>query len=110
MLLLSRMLLARLPADVISFNAAISACQKRGKWETAVLLLFRMCSVRVAPDMTSFDAAICACEGSGNWQAASALILTVAEGRDQSPALRSLLRNSVYIEKVSTVSDSARAS
>ena len=75
-----------------------------------MLLLFRMCSVRVAPDMTSFDAAICACEGSGNWQAASALILTVAEGRDQSPALRSLLRNSVYIEKVSTVSDSARAS
>ena len=105
------MLLARLPADVISFNAAISACQKRGKWETAVLLLFRTSSARVVPDMTSFDAAFCACERSGNWQAASALILTVAEGRDQSPALRSLRLNSVYsIEKGSAVSESARAS
>ena len=48
--------------DVISFSAAISACEKGGQWERALSLLEDIKSRGVEPDVISFSAAISACE------------------------------------------------
>jgi len=48
--------------DVISFNAAISACENDRKWEQASSLLDEMRERGVTPDVISFSAAIPACE------------------------------------------------
>merc|ERR1712118_57970 len=47
--------------DVISFNAAISACEKGGQWERALSLLDEMRESGVSPNVISFNAAILSC-------------------------------------------------
>jgi pentatricopeptide repeat protein len=47
--------------NVISFSAAISACEKGGQWERALGLLGEMRAVGVEPDVISFNAVIQAC-------------------------------------------------
>ena len=42
--------------NVISFNAAISACEKGGQWQRALLLLDDMCMAGVTMDVISFSA------------------------------------------------------
>ena len=44
--------------DVISFSAAISACEKGGQWERALSLLEEMGRRGVEPDVVSFNAAL----------------------------------------------------
>ena len=41
-------------ADVISFNAAISACGKGGQWEQAVAMLHKMRTVGMIVNVISF--------------------------------------------------------
>ena len=53
--------------DVISFSAAISACEKGGRWEQALSLLKEMLDAGVALDVISFSAAMSACEKGGQW-------------------------------------------
>jgi pentatricopeptide repeat protein len=60
--------------NVISFSAAISACEKGGQWQRALALLDEMRAKGVAPDVISFSAAISACEKGGQWQRALALL------------------------------------
>ena len=47
--------------DVITFSAAISACEKGGQWQRALALLDEMRAARVTPDVITFSAAISAC-------------------------------------------------
>ena len=63
--------------NVISFNAAISACEKGGQCERALALLGDMRAAGVQPDVISFSAAISACEKGGQWELALG-----AAGRD----------------------------
>ena len=51
--------------SVISYNAAISACEKGGQWEPALQLLEEMKSSGIEPDVISYSAAISACEKGG---------------------------------------------
>ena len=44
--------------DVISYSAAISACEKGGQWERALALLEQMAVRGVAPNVISYNAAI----------------------------------------------------
>merc|ERR1711904_202411 len=61
--------------DVISFNAAISACEKGGQWEQALALLDKMRKNGVTPpDVISFNAAISACGKGGQWRRAVSLL------------------------------------
>ena len=48
--------------DVITFNAAISACEKGSQTNKAFSLLVGMRRQALSPDVISFNAAISACE------------------------------------------------
>merc|ERR1711924_215713 len=60
--------------DVISFNAAISACEKGRKWECALELLETMSGRGVKPNVVSFNAVISACEKGRKWERALDLL------------------------------------
>ena len=46
-------------------NAAISACDKGGRWDQALVLLYRMEVSGITPDAVSYSAAIAACGHGG---------------------------------------------
>ena len=54
--------------DVISFSAAISACEKGGQWQRALSLLEDMCKEGVTGNVIGFNAAISVCEKEDEWQ------------------------------------------
>lgn len=54
--------------DICSFNTAIAACAREGKWRRALDLLAGMTVENVIPDLLSYNAAIGACSKSGKWR------------------------------------------
>ena len=48
--------------DVISYNAAISACEKGQQWQQALSVLAEMQQTAVLPYVISYNAAISACD------------------------------------------------
>eukprot|EP00439_Symbiodinium_sp_Y106_P073702 s287_g13.t4 len=56
------------------YNAAISACERSGQWQSAIGLLFEMGSFRLVPDLVSFNATILSCREEGQWQLAVHLL------------------------------------
>ena len=60
--------------DVVSYSAAITACEKGGRWQHAFALLQTMCDERIWPDTTSYNAAISACEKGKHWELALELL------------------------------------
>ncbi len=59
---------------VSSYNAAITACGKSGKWEEALALLKEMPAAGVAPDSGSLSAAISACHKADRGVRAAELV------------------------------------
>eukprot|EP00438_Fugacium_kawagutii_P000577 Skav211991 [mRNA] locus=scaffold2069:106240:110024:+ [translate_table: standard] len=78
--------------DVISFNAAISACEAAAKWEEAfeVLKNLRLCASDspdvLQADVISFNAAISSGEKSGRWQEALDVFLAAQLNQVQANA------------------------
>ena len=60
--------------DVISYNAAISACAKGLQWERALSLLDEMQARGLEPNVISFNAAISACKNAGRSERARSLL------------------------------------
>ena len=60
--------------NVITFSAAISACEKGGQWERALSLLTEMRAQGVEPNVISFNAAISACDKGAQWEHALELL------------------------------------
>ena len=60
--------------DVISYSAAISACEKGSQWEKALGLLQDMTCRGIKPDVISYSAAISACEKGSQWEKALGLL------------------------------------
>ena len=56
------MLRRSLTPDVVSHNAAISACEKGKRWAEALRLLQEMLRTSLTPDVVSHSAVISACE------------------------------------------------
>jgi pentatricopeptide repeat domain-containing protein 1 len=68
------MLRSEVEMDVISFSAAISACEKGGEWEKALQLMRVMVQNKHKLDTITLNAAISACEKSGQWETALGLL------------------------------------
>ena len=52
--------------DIISFDAAISACGKAGEWEQA-LVLFDLSAQKAQPNIITCSTVISACGNAGEW-------------------------------------------
>ena len=65
--------------DVISYSAAISACEKAGRCDAALSLFQTMREDDVRPDVISYSAAISACEKAGRCDEALSLFQTMRE-------------------------------
>lgn len=52
---------------VVSYSAALSACEKGGQWELALELLELMRS-QMQPNVFAYSACISACGAGGEWQ------------------------------------------
>jgi pentatricopeptide repeat domain-containing protein 1 len=64
-----------LAPDTIVCNAALSACERGGQWEEALLLLREMdCSEVSPPDRVSYNTAIAALSRGGQWRKAIDLL------------------------------------
>ena len=69
-----------LSPNVITYNAAISACEKGEQWEYALALLRRMEARRLRPDAISYCATISACGRGGQWERVLSLLDQMEEG------------------------------
>ena len=61
-------------ANLLTFNAAIHACERRGLWVQALLLLQQMQNVKITPDSTSLNCILSACEKGQQWEGAIAFL------------------------------------
>lgn len=71
--LLDEMPHVKVTPNVVSYTAAVSACEKGGQWQIALYLLDEMPLVKVTPEVNAYCAAMTACERGGQWQAALSL-------------------------------------
>ncbi|CAE7150636.1 unnamed protein product [Symbiodinium necroappetens] len=69
----------RLELQVITYNAAISACEKGSQWPLAIALLAELPQVALDHDVISFNAAISACGRGSQWAVAAALLRQLQE-------------------------------
>jgi pentatricopeptide repeat domain-containing protein 1 len=63
---------ASVEMSTIRYNAAISACEKGGKWQKALALRSTMGQASGEMRTISYNAAFSACEIGGEWQRAPA--------------------------------------
>ena len=56
--------------DLIGFNSAISACQKRAEWQLALSLMAEARDAALQLDEISYNAAMAACGKGQHWQMA----------------------------------------
>ncbi len=64
---------AGLVPNVITYNAAISACEKGEQWQKALGILAVMPEAGLVPNVITYNAAISACEKGQQWQQALGL-------------------------------------
>ena len=57
----------------VSFSAAITSCERAGKWQHALVFFQQMWEAQVGPDVVSCNATISACQQDGQWQLALSL-------------------------------------
>ena len=72
---------AKVDANVISYNAIISACEKGGQWQRAVHLFDSMRNAKVKADVISYNATISAYEKGGQWQLAVQLFDSMSKAK-----------------------------
>lgn len=61
-------------AGVISFNSAMEACAKAGRWREGVALLSLMRNVKVCPDICSYASVLACLRAGGQWERALELL------------------------------------
>ncbi|CAJ1337564.1 unnamed protein product [Effrenium voratum] len=75
------MRVSNVQADVVSFNATISACEKRARWKEAFAVFAAMLAAKVEATEVSFQATISACVNSGQWQQALGLFQSMPDAK-----------------------------
>ena len=68
----------RLRQDLMTSNAALSACEKAAEWQQALLLFYELLESKVA-DVISFNTAMSACEKAEEWRNALWLLQLLEE-------------------------------
>ena len=68
------MVLWALTPNVVSYSAAMSACEKGKQWEEAFALLQEIVRRVLTPNVVSYSAAMSAFETGGQWQCALGLL------------------------------------
>ena len=76
--------LSRLP---ITYNAAISTCEKAGEWARDLQFLEGMANSRVEAHTITYSAAISACEKAGEWVRALQLLQGMANSRVEADTI-----------------------
>eukprot|EP00439_Symbiodinium_sp_Y106_P019042 s1768_g2.t1 len=66
-LLFAKVGLQRLTPDAVSYNVAISACQKQELWQWAMLLLHELWDSRLRASVITYSVAIGAAHAAGRW-------------------------------------------
>lgn len=61
-------------ADVVSFNAAIEACARAGRWRKGVALLRSMRAAGIRPDVRTYAAVLACFRAGGQWESALELL------------------------------------
>jgi pentatricopeptide repeat protein len=64
------MLKANVLPNIVTFNSAMSSCEKAQQWEFALAFFKAIPKAKASPDRISFDVVITACKHSGHWQVA----------------------------------------
>eukprot|EP00913_Durusdinium_trenchii_P024301 g22815.t1 len=62
------------PPNLVTFGAAVSACEKAGEWTKALQLMEALESTRLHGDVVLYSAAISSCEKGTQWLQALALL------------------------------------
>ena len=86
-LLFESMPTAKVQPNVISYNAAVSACEKGGQWQEAMTLFEAMPKAQIQPNVISYNAGISACEKGGQWQEALALFEAMPKAQIQQDVI-----------------------
>ncbi len=60
--------------DLVSFNTAMGACGKAGRWEEALRLLSELSDFGLSPDAVSYNTAAAACARAEKWDRAKEII------------------------------------
>lgn len=93
--------------DLTGFNAAISACQKRGEWQLALSLMAEAWDAELQLDEISYNAAMAACGKGQEWQMA----LELFQARGHLPnSFFFLLSNCSAVQSIVCHPTSLRAS
>ncbi|CAK0793111.1 unnamed protein product [Prorocentrum cordatum] len=73
----------KVEADIITYSAGISACERAGQWQRSLVLLSEMSWAKLAPNVIffSYNAGISACEKGAQWQWALALLREMREAK-----------------------------
>lgn len=70
------------PPDVVSFNTAMEACAKVGRWREGATLLHRMREVGITPDVRSYGGTFACLRAGGQWAQALDLLAEMEAGAD----------------------------
>mmetsp|Transcript_167486 Transcript_167486/g.537854 ORF Transcript_167486/g.537854 Transcript_167486/m.537854 type:complete len:91 (+) Transcript_167486:1-273(+) len=73
---------AHVELDTITYNAAVSACEKCGEWDHAVQILVEMASAHVELDAITYNAEVSAYETGGECDRAFRLLVEMVSSCD----------------------------
>jgi pentatricopeptide repeat domain-containing protein 1 len=71
--------------NVISYTSAITACDRCGEWQQALLLLQRMTAAAVQPNAITYTAVMSALARKGRYYEAMELLNTIKQHRTVEP-------------------------
>ena len=74
------MQVAGVVADIITYSAAISACEKGQQWQRAMDFLGQVRAAGMVLNVITYSAAISACEKGGQWDRALSLLDKLRKG------------------------------
>eukprot|EP00438_Fugacium_kawagutii_P031975 Skav234152 [mRNA] locus=scaffold2592:207880:209484:+ [translate_table: standard] len=67
--------------NLVTYSAAISACQSAAQWQEAVFLFGKMRSKEMLPNVITYSAVLSACDKGGQWERSLKLLQEMGESQ-----------------------------